>query len=292
MFRDHDFLDAATLDAIHAQRRPGAFMFNCWVEAWGDHKWFPCEPDDPQASELAVMGGKPAEGIFRINSTYPKDGFWWDSQLRITPALQAGVHFMEYYAHAVAELDACRITRGGLFLDTAHATSFGVSPGRIGRCPREKFDTVGPSTDPVAVRTLVRDGRRYVYLVNRDYYPIDVEVRLKGSPGKATDLATGQAVEATDRWAMVLGPYELRSFALPAEVEIEGFTAKPPAGIVEQLTADAGQALARVEQLRAAGKPLPPGAEQMAAGIKKALAEGRWAWLRRALSSYAIRKCM
>jgi hypothetical protein len=29
----------------------------------------------------------------------------------------------------------------------------------------------------------------------------------------------------------------------------------------------------------------------MAAGIKKAVAEGRWAWLRRALSSYAIRKC-
>ena len=35
-----------------ALKRPGVFIFNCWVEAWGQHKWFPCEPNDTQAKQL------------------------------------------------------------------------------------------------------------------------------------------------------------------------------------------------------------------------------------------------
>lgn len=89
MYRDHDFLDRETLNAVAAQDCPGAFVFNCWVEAWGRHRWFPCAPDDIQARQLAMISGQPAEGIFRINSEYPEDGFWWDSQLRITPQVPA-----------------------------------------------------------------------------------------------------------------------------------------------------------------------------------------------------------
>jgi hypothetical protein len=35
--------------------------------------------------------------------------------------------------------------------------------------PDRKFQTIGRSTDPVAARTLAAEGRRYLYLVNRDY---------------------------------------------------------------------------------------------------------------------------
>ncbi|MCA9419279.1 MAG: hypothetical protein KC917_23610, partial [Candidatus Omnitrophica bacterium] len=117
MFRDFEFLDAETLAAAHNHSKPGLFIFNCWVEAWGKHIWFKPDPEDPNLPTVSLMDGKPAEGVLRINSEYPKDGFWWDSQLRITPPFPAGPHFLEPYAHAVAELDACRITRGGLFLD-------------------------------------------------------------------------------------------------------------------------------------------------------------------------------
>ena len=58
MFRDHDFLDAATLNAAYAQTKPGVFIFNSWVEAWGTHTWFPCEADDAQAQTLAFMSGE------------------------------------------------------------------------------------------------------------------------------------------------------------------------------------------------------------------------------------------
>jgi hypothetical protein len=290
MFRDHDYLDSATLSALGGGRKPGVMVFNSWVEAWGDHKWFPCEADDTQAPGLAVLDGKPAEGIFRINSEYPKDGFWWNSQLRITPPFPAGIHFLESFAHAVAELDACRITSGGLFLDTAHADEMRRFALAYRALPAEKFETVGERTDPVAVRTLVRDGRRYLYLVNRDYYPVAVELTLASDAGRATDLATGQEVEAPARWAMTLGPYELRSFSLSEQAKVVSFQTQSPEEIVRQLKAEADAALAAVNRLRAAGQPLPPGAEALAAGIGKAIEEGRLAWARRALGSYAMRK--
>ena len=62
---------------------------------------------------------------------------------------------MEQYAHAVAEVDACRITRGGLFLDKAHSGELRRFAAVYRRLPAEKFVTVGATTDPVAVRTIV-----------------------------------------------------------------------------------------------------------------------------------------
>lgn len=290
-FRDHDFLDRDTLDAMAAVERPGAFIFNSWVEAWGDRKVMPCALDDPQAREFAFIHGKPAEGIRRENSIYPKDGFWWDSQLRITPPFPAGVHFLEYFAHAVAELDACRVTSGGLFLDTAHADPMQRFARAYRSLPAKKFETVGTTTDPVAVRTLLADGRRYVYLVNRDCYPVSVSLNL-ATATKATDLSTGEAVDTPAEWPLTLGPYELKSFALPSESQVNSFEARPPEEITQQLTADAKATLTAIHQLQNAGEKLPPGAEQAASEIEQSLNDGRWAKLRRLLGSYAVRKVL
>jgi hypothetical protein len=290
MYRDHDFLDAETLGAMASQSRPGAFIFNCWVESWGEHKWFACEPDDAQAKELAIMDGKPAEGIFRANSIYPPDGFWWDSQLRITPAFPAGVHFLEPYAHSVAEFDAQRITRGGLFLDKAHNDEIRRFAAAYRALPRRKFETVGYTTDPVAVHTLRHEGKRYFYLVNRDYYPVQVQFAFDRSPGKMQDLATGENLRASRRWEIELGPYELRSFAVAGDVSITGFTPKPPPDIATALLADGQKAVRNLEAARTAGR-LIPGLEKMRHDLERAVAEKRLSWLRRALTSYIVRKC-
>ena len=93
--------------------------------------------------------------------------------------------------------------------------------------PAKKFETVGASTDPVAVRTLVCDGKRYLYLVNRRHQPVTVEVRLDKTTGKATDLATNQKIEAPARWPIALDPYQLRSFGLAPEVEVTGVSIIP-----------------------------------------------------------------
>jgi len=252
-------------------------------------RWYRPANDDPNAAALAVMDGRPAEGLFGMNSAYPEDGFWWDSQLRITPAFQAGVHFLEPYAQAVADLDACRITRGGLFLDKAHSQQLQQFARAYRALPRRKFTTVGPSTDPVAVRTLVWDNRRYIYAVNRDYYPVNVQMVFNSTPTDAEDLATGKKIAPDDLASFVLGPYELRSFSVGSDIEVARFNAAPPQPIVTQLRTEAEQTLTAIAKARAAGTPVL-GIDEIEQGIRAALAAGRLAWLRRALTSYIARR--
>ena len=239
----------------------GIWNFNGWVERWGKHRWLPC---DPKLRELATIMGQPPEGVMRESLEYPPDGFWWDQQWRITPTYPSGVHFLQPYADVLAKYDTLSLRRGGLILDTGHAEliqSFALAYRAL---PAKKFETVGDSTDPVAVRTLVCDGKRYLYLVNRHHKPVSVEVQLKlrdglptapptrlqvssssqeetsgqqsgrvGRPDhnigtfKALDLATNQDVEAPARWPIPLGPYQLRSFGLAPEVEVTGISIIP-----------------------------------------------------------------
>lgn len=291
MFRDHDYLDQDTLDAWHGLSKPGAFIFNAWHEAWGKHRWFPCAADDTQKDALAIMSGQPAEGIFRMNSEYPKDGFWFDSQLRITHAFPPGEHFLEPYAHAVAELDACRITRGGLFLDKAHSAELRGFAAAYRNLPAEKFATVGDSTDPVALRTLVPHGeqRRYLYLVNREYYPVTVRVSLNQSV-VWVDLSDHSRVEAPANWTLELRPYELRSFTTDPAVEVSGFAVEIPLEIMDGFRQEAASARQAIAAVRRAGHFIV-GLDRVEGELRQCLTEKRVSRLRHLLTSYPIRKC-
>ena len=289
-FRDHDFLDKETLTEIGRNEHSGAFIFDCWVEAWGKFGWFPCDPKDQQAKDLAYISGKPVEGICRINSEYPKDGFWWDSQFRVTPHFQGGVHYLEPFAHALAELDACKITRGGLYLDTGHDKMMQGFAKAYRTLPEQKFETVGATTDPVAVRTLVVNGKRYLYMVNREYYPVKVSINFNNTPSQFTDLATSQKLDASQKWEVTLGSYELRSLGMLPATEVVDFTVTVPTEIVNELTQKAEEAATAANTLQSKKVELPVGTEKLLTDIKTALKEGRYAWARRALNSYPIRK--
>ncbi len=288
-YRDFDFLDQESLDAFAKHDRPGAFVFNCWVEAWGEPAWFRAEDGDPNVEAFRSMDGVPAEDIIRWNSRYPDDGFWWDSQLRITPPFPAGVHFLEPFAHAVAAFDACRITRGGLFLDKAHSEALRQFAAAYRALPRRRFNAVGQKSDPVVVRDLVDDGRRYFYAVNRDYYPVEVTIDFDSVPNGAEDLATGRELDLPRSWTFALGPYELRSLAMAPGTQISGFTAVAPETIRRDLLAEADGALDVLGRVCASGNALPGMAEMME-NIRIARTEERLAWLRRALSGYLVRK--
>jgi hypothetical protein len=290
VFRDGDYLEQDSIDAVHNLDKPGAFIFNCWVEEWGKTSWSSAEPDDPNVTALADMDGKKAEGVFRQNSEYPQDGFWWDSQSRITPGFQGGVHFLEPYAAALADLDACRITRGGLFLDKAHTEYLQQFAAAYRALPKQKFETVGKTTDPVAVRTLVYEGKRYFYMVNRDYYPVKVTIAFNAAPKAAENLATGQKSDLPQQWTLELGPYDLQSYAVSPDVQITGFTATPPEAIAQKLQQEAQQTLALFAKVRAAGKNVP-GMDSLEARIRDAMASGKLAWLRRAIGCAVVRKC-
>lgn len=289
MYRDFDFLDSESLDVYAGHARPGVFIFNCWVEAWGRHVWALPKPDDPNLPAVRLMDGVPADGVFLINSEYPEDAFWWNSQSRITPPFPGGVHFLEPYAHALAELDACRITRGGLFLDKAHSAALRQFAAAYRALPNVKFEAVGAASDPVAVRTLVHDGVRYIYAVNRDYYPVALELLFDGSVDAIHDLAANTPIAAGQSWPTTLGPYELRVLSIPKEYGVKGFSTRVPPEIAADLAARAAVAFQSFEQLRAQGNHIP-GMDLLEVRIREALAEGRYAWLRRALSGYIVRK--
>jgi len=292
MFRDHDFLDRETLDAWRELARPGAFIFNAWHEAWGKHRWFPCDPGDTQKDELALMNDRPAEGIFRVNSDYPDDGFWYDSQMRITHAFPPAEHFMEPYAHAVAELDATRITRGGLFLDKTHGDELRRFAVAYRALPAEKFETVGESTDPVAVRTLMSqdEQKRYLYLVNREYYPVSVTVTLNREAA-LYDLSDGSSLRAPAHWDIVLQPYELRSFSMDPDTIPAGFTVEIPAAIEEELRHDAVTALQAIATARASGHHIA-GLDRIEAGLRHSMENSRYALLRHLLTGYHVHSVM
>ncbi len=291
MYRDFDYLDQEALDAFHDQDHPGAFIFNCWVEAWGKHVWFEPEADDPNLAEMSLLDGKPADGVVRINSEYPKDGFWWNSQLRITPGFPSPLHFLEPYAHAVAELDACRITRGGLFLDKAHTDQLRSFTRAYRALPRRKFDTLGAKTDPVAVRTLLYENQRYFYVINRDYYPVAMRIDFDTVPKNLRDLATNQPLAADAAGSFQLGSYELRVFSMAPECGITGFSANPPAEIWAEIQKQVQQAFDAFDKLRASDRDIP-GMEPMRARMALALKEQHTAFLRRALGSRIVRRAL
>ncbi len=289
-YRDHDFLDKTTLETIGKQKYPGAFIFDSWVEAWGKYSHYPCKPDDQQAKELSVIWGKPTEGIRLDNAEYPKDGFWWNSQLRITPHFQGGIHYLEYFAHALAELDACHITRGGLFTDTGHADLIREFAKAYRTLPSEKFKTVGHFTDPVAVRTLVCKGKRYLYLVNREYYPIKIKLLFNKQANQLTDQVTGKMIQASDESVIELGPYQLRSLCTLPETEITDFSATIPEEIKTELANKFKAIKASIDKLKKARVELPLSLEKTLNEIDLAIKDGRCSGARRLMNSYAILK--
>ncbi|WP_423130221.1 family 10 glycosylhydrolase [Gaoshiqia sp. Z1-71] len=289
-FRDHDFLDATTLEVLRKQEKPGVFIFDSWVEAWGKYEWFPCSPDDRQVKDLSVIWGKSVEGISRANAEYPEDNFWWDSQLRITPHFQGGGHYLEHFAHALAELDALRITRGGLFTDTGHTEELQRFAKAYRVLPQQKFETVGATTDPVAVRTLVHEGKRYFYLVNREYYPVKALVRFSNKPSGFTDLVNDRKLNVPPIWDITLEPYQVRSFSMSPGTTINSFGTTIPLEVIAELEGKAEKMVSTITALQNRNIELPTGAEKLSGDIKKALQEGRYAWVRRALNSYPARK--
>jgi len=126
--------------------------------------------------------------------------------------------------------------------------------------------------------------------VNREYYPVTVVVRFGRAPGELLDLATGKGIETGQTWKLTLGAYELRSVALPSSCGIECFEATIPFSVREGLLRDARRTLSELASLTGSGQEVA-GRAALAEGIRAAVAEGRFAWLRRALGSYPVLRC-
>jgi len=191
----------------------GICIADSWVESWGRNRMFACDADDSNVPELARIGGQSA-GIYRFTCEYPPDGFWYADQWRISTPFPAGEHYMAPLARALADTDALRLTRGGLYPDTAHAGPQRRFARAFCSLPRVKFDTLGGAAGAVVVRTATADGGRYLYAINRTPSPKSARLTIEAGSLQVRDLVTGEQVQRTDTWEVSLGPCELRSYAL------------------------------------------------------------------------------
>lgn len=182
-FEDFAFLDEETHIVMKSLPNTSAFMFNCWVEAWGKFsRYMPDEND--QELEIARKTDFNADFVFIENSEYKDDTdrkFWHDSQLRITAAFPSAPYFMEWMINDLVFHDSLSFTSGGLYLDKAHAMEQRKFAENFRRLPKIKFNTFNAICDPVIVRWLCYNNKTYIYVINREPYEIQVNVVLENN---------------------------------------------------------------------------------------------------------------
>ncbi len=80
----------------------------------------------------------------------------------------------------------------------SQAVTVAGSPGGIPSRSKDacsSFAPVGSSDDPVVMRSVLHDGRRYFYAVNRDYYPVKLDIDSPARP-EATAALVAHAERA------------------------------------------------------------------------------------------------
>lgn len=277
MYSDFAFLDGETQNVLEKASDSSGFIFNCWVEAWGNHKFFECEKDDLNLKEIHALPDYDAICVFRENSSYdddPDKKFWFDSQLRITAPLPSEPYFSEWLVNELAVHDALSITEGGLYLDKAHSEPQLKFAREYRKLPKVKFNRVKDANDPVCARYLPLNGKTYVYAVNREPYAIRAALDIGGKREEITLGAFQIAVREID--------------CETSDVSCSAFIDEERQKFYEN---KCKSAFAHIAEKDKNGEQVP-GCEAMISRIKQALANHEYAFIRHALASYPIEKAL
>lgn len=141
---------------------------------------------------------------------------------------------LERFAIELAETDATTLGDGG------NAYSFGPPLVRefmetYRRLPARRFADRTDASDPVAVRTLATGDSLLAYAVNRERYPIRVDIALSGTRG-AQRLADGRPMALSDgHLHLDLKPYELVGFRAESGARIDAVRTDTPADETRRL---------------------------------------------------------
>jgi hypothetical protein len=148
----------------------------------------------------------------------------------------AGRHALERYALALAETDADFLGDGG----NAYTLGQPVLAEFLREyraLPAAPFTPRADARDPVAVWECESGDRRYFYAVNRERYPVTLQLRLSGA-GSFVSLVSGEALAAAAGGAEVaLQAYQLRGFRGPLSLRLDSLSASVPPAQVEAVRA-------------------------------------------------------
>jgi hypothetical protein len=140
---------------------------------------------------------------------------WFEREFTTCPGVPAcGRNFLEYYAHALAEMDAKTITFGGLLIGIyGHDEDVRQFSREFISLPNEPFETVPSNSDAVVVRYLDLKGVKYMYIINAEPFRLEAEVEFD-QPGINLSSPEKPDFAAAKVQPFSLEPYELKVYKL------------------------------------------------------------------------------
>ena len=162
---------------------------------------------------------------------------------------QTGRHMLERFAIPLAEYDALWLGDGG------NNYTFGAEPVRqfaneFRLLPAIRFDARPDARDPAAVWTSSQKDAYWFYVVNRERYPVQVNIRLSGT-NAVERVVQGKSLSlAGDLLQIELEPYGLAVFRAKPTARIGKVDVSTPAESVAHVRALISWAEARLKRSR------------------------------------------
>jgi hypothetical protein len=124
------------------------------------------------------------------------------------------------FASAVARLDAKALMDGGWMLPLGQEEALAPLADVYRRLPAQSFQDVAPKTaasseGPVVVRSLSRNGRTFIYLVNDSPWKMTVHLQVETPPDAQLEQLGGRPQPPPSRtvdawqWSITMEPYDL-----------------------------------------------------------------------------------
>ena len=245
----------------------------------------------------------------RLSLATELPGYWWKDEKgneKVPSEKSGGIvphgdFYLEYYAHALANFDARYISDGGITTCTlGHEEELREFIRAYRALPAECFAVFGGVDDPLCVRHRERKDGYYLYLVNREFYPVTANLSFSSQKGfDLLDLATNKRTKPRGTkngysTTVTVGPFRLVSLKAPAGVSLSEVSVTVPDENLNWLKQ-------RVDSFHATLQELPKRKielddhttqelEWVTREIDNALAARRYSRLRHLLDSYQVKK--
>ena len=210
--RDHDFLDSTTNSLFGSANNRNVFIFNAYYESG---RYVLGNAHSKTAEEMRDYGSG-VDKLYKCylvfdHPTWP----WFEREFTTCPGVPAsGRNFLEYYAHAVAEMDAKTITFGGLLIGIyGHDEEVRQFSREFISLPNEPFETVPSNSDTVVVRYLDCNDKKYMYLINAEPSKMEVAVEFDRA-GIKLNSPNHSDVTAARIQTFSFEPYELKAYRM------------------------------------------------------------------------------
>ncbi|MBS0208103.1 MAG: hypothetical protein JSS27_04030 [Planctomycetes bacterium] len=216
--------------------------------------------------ERSLQGGRHAGTLFyHERNELPLPSFDAKSPFRktytrlVTVASPSGDYGRRRFIHALAAQDSQSWFDGGWMLPLGQEQATVELMNIFRQLPAGVFQPIGESTQPLAIRTLQKNGRTYMYAVNDSPWKVSAALIVNGSGsfrmqplGSQRRGVTLQGEGAQRVCNLDLNPYDLVGTVFDGDVRISKPTVNVPPQLAESLEARIRDLWARAAALKSA----------------------------------------